>query len=35
MRNMKDSTAEKTLIQLMIWIINDAIMNEEDDEAEG
>ena len=34
MRNMKDSTPEKNLIQLMIWIRNDAIMNEEDDEAE-
>ena len=32
---MKESTPEKTLIQLIIWIINDAIMNEEDDEAEG
>ena len=35
MRNMKDSTPEKTLIQLIIWIRNDAIMNEEDDEAKG
>ena len=34
MRNMKYSTTEKTLIQLIIWIRNDAIMNEEDDEAE-
>ena len=35
MRNMKDSTLEETLIQLSIWIRNDAIMKEEDDEAEG
>ena len=31
MRNMKNSTFEETL---SIWIRNDAIMNEEDDEAE-
>ena len=31
MRNMKNST----LIHLSFWIRNDAIMNEEDDEAEG
>ena len=35
MRNMKDSTLEEPLIHLRIWIRNDAIMNEEDDEAEG
>ena len=35
MRNMKNSTLEETLIHLRIWIRNDAIMNEEDDEAEG
>ena len=35
MRNMKNSTLEATLIHLSIWIRNDAIMNEEDDEAEG
>ena len=35
MRNIKDSTLEKTLIELIIWIRNDVIMNEEDNEAEG
>jgi len=35
MRNMKNSTLEELLILLIIWIRNDAIMNEEDDEAEG
>ena len=35
MRNMKISTLEEPLIQLNIWIRNDAIMNEEDDENEG
>ena len=35
MRNKKDSTLEETLIHLSIWIRNDAIMNEEGDEAEG
>ena len=35
MRNMKNSTLEEPLIHLSIWIRNDAIMNEEDDEAEG
>ena len=34
MRNMKISTLEELLIHLSIWIRNDAIMNEEDDEAE-
>ena len=34
MRNMKISTLEEPLIHLSIWIRNDAIMNEEDDEAE-
>ena len=34
MRNMKISTLEETLIHLSTWIRNDAIMNEEDDEAE-
>ena len=34
MRNMKKSNLEEPLIQLSIWIRNDAIMNEEDDEAE-
>ena len=35
MRNMKNSTLESPLILLSIWIRNDAIMNEEDDEAKG
>ena len=35
MRNMKKSTLEEPLIHLSISIRNDAIMNEEDDEAEG
>ena len=35
MRNMKNSTLEEPLIPLSIWIRSDAIMNEEDDEAEG
>ena len=32
---MKISTLEEPLIHLSIWIRNDAIMNEEEDEAEG
>ena len=35
MRNMKDSILEDPLINLSIWIRNDDVMNEEDDEAEG
>ena len=35
MRNTKESNLEEPLIHLSIWIRNDAIMNEEDDEAEG
>ena len=35
MRNMKKSTLEGLLILLIIWIRNDATMNEEDDEVEG
>ena len=35
MRNMKKSTLEEPLIHVSIWIRNDAMMNEEDDEAEG
>ena len=35
MRNMKDSILEEPLIHLSIWIRNDVVMNEEDDEAEG
>ena len=34
MKNMKNSNLEEPLIHLSIWIRNDAIMNEEDDEAE-
>ena len=32
--SMKISTLEELLIHISIWIRNDAIMNEEDDEAE-
>ena len=32
---MKNSTLEEPIIHLRIWIRNDSIMNEEDDEAEG
>ena len=35
MRNMKNSIPEEPLIHLSIWIRNDAVMNEENDEAEG
>ena len=35
MRNMKDSILEEPLIHIRIWIINDVVMNEENDEAEG
>ena len=35
MRNMKESTLEEPLIHLIIWIRNNSMMNEEDDEAEG
>ena len=35
MRNMKNSNLEEPLIHLSIWIRNDVVMNEEDDEAEG
>ena len=34
MRNMKNSTLEEPLIHLIIWIRNDVVMNEEDDEAQ-
>ena len=34
MRNMKDSILKEPLIHLSIWIRNDALMNEEDDEVE-
>ena len=33
MRNTKDSTLEEPLIHISIWIRNDVVMNEEDDEA--
>ena len=33
MRNMNDSILEEPLIHLSIWIRNDEVMNEEDDEA--
>ena len=33
MRNMKNSTLEEPLIHLSIWIRNNVIMNEEDDEG--
>ena len=32
---MKNSTLEEPLIHLSIWIRNDVVMNEEDDEARG
>ena len=35
MRNMKEPNLEEPLIHLSIWIRNDAIMNEEDDKAQG
>ena len=35
MRNMKISILEEPLIHLSIWIRNDDVMNEEDDEAKG
>ena len=35
MRNMKNSILEEALIHLSIWIRNDDVMNEEDDEVEG
>ena len=35
MRNMKDPILEEPLIHLSIWMRNDDVMNEEDDEVEG
>ena len=35
MRNTKESTLEEPLIHISIWIRNDVVMNEEDDEAKG
>ena len=32
---MKDSILEEPLIHLNVWIRNDVVMNEEDDEVEG
>ena len=32
---MKDSILEEPIIHVSIWIRNDDVMNEEDDEAEG
>ena len=34
MRNIKNSILEEHLINLSIWIRNDDVMNEEDDEVE-
>ena len=34
MRNMKNSILEEPLIHIIIWIRNDVVMNEEDDEYE-
>ena len=34
MRNMKNSILEEPLIHLSIWIRNDVVIDEEDDEAE-
>ena len=34
MRNTKDSTFKEPLIHISIWIRNDVVINEEDDEAE-
>ena len=35
MRNMENSTLKEPLIHIRIWIRNDDVINEEDDEAEG
>ena len=35
MINMKNSILEEPLIHLRIWMRNDDVMNEEDDEVEG
>ena len=35
MTNTENSNLEEPLIHLSIWIRNDAIMNEEDDETKG
>ena len=35
MRNMKNSILVEPLIHMRIWIRNDDVMNEENDEAKG
>ena len=35
MMNMKNSILEEPLIHIIIWIRNNDVMNEEDDELEG
>ena len=35
MSNMKNSILEEPIIHLSIWMRNDDVMNEEDDEVEG
>ena len=35
MRNMKKTILEEPLVHLIIWIRNNDVMNEEDDEAKG
>ena len=35
MRNMKKSILDEPLIHIIIWIRNDDVMNEGDDEVEG
>ena len=35
MRNIKNSILDEPLIRLIIWIRNDDVKNEEDDEVEG
>ena len=34
-RNVKNSILEEPIIHISIWIRNDDVMNEEDDEVEG
>ena len=35
MRNMKDSILKEPLIHISIWIRNDVVMNEEDNEVKA
>ena len=35
MSNVKNSILEEPLIHIIIWIRNDDVINEEDDEVEG